>query len=194
MSGDALRFAATVLLTATAVVYADMVLVTLPHLAAITETACRADAACRLADFHMFDLRPAGYDLATARDLITALGPAGRAEYLQVQHRLDSVFPALNGLSLALGLAFVGVRLGLTRPIAVGLATVIAAPTALLDWAENASVAVLLALGPAGIDAETVAAASGYTVAKSIAVTIVMSLLLVGLAMVAWRQWRKTRS
>ncbi|MDK9695103.1 MAG: hypothetical protein OEL76_01780 [Siculibacillus sp.] len=187
MSGGGLRFAATVLLTATAVVYAQMLLVTLPHLAAIA-------AAAGSADPRMFDLRPAGYDLAAARDLLAALGPAGRAEYLEVQHRLDAVFPALNGLTLALGLAFVGVRLGLTRPIAIGLATVIAAPTALLDWAENASVAVLLALGPAGIGAETVAAASRYTVAKSIAVTIVMSLLLVGLAMVAWRQWRKTRS
>jgi hypothetical protein len=179
-----------ILVTAAAVLYAVMVLVTLPHLSAIVEAACRIDPTCRLDDTRMFDLRPLGYDFATTRSLLAALGPAGRAEYAEVQHRLDAVFPALNALSLTLGLAFVGMRLGLSRAMAVQMAGVVAAPAMLLDWAENASVALLLSLGPDGIDPEVVAAASRFTVAKSIAVTVVLSLLVVGLAVVAWRHWK----
>jgi hypothetical protein len=178
---------ATILLTATAVLYAVMALVTLPHLSAIVDAACRADPHCTLADTRLFDLRPFGYDLATARTLLEKLGVAGRAEYAAVQHRLDAVFPALNGLSLTLGLAFVGRRFGVTRAVALGFAVVIAAPAALLDWAENASVAVLLALGPDRIDAEAVEVASRFTIAKSIAVTLVGALVVVGLVAVVWR-------
>ena len=130
-----------------------------------------------------FDLRPTGYDTETARRLIAALGVEGRAFYLDVQHRLDTVYPparavVLAGAALRLAPGRVGIGLALAAAAAAGF-----------DWAENLAVAELLRAGPEGFDPALAARASLFTVAKSALTTLVMvALLLLGLR-AGWRRW-----
>jgi hypothetical protein len=50
-----------------------------------------------------FDMRPAGYSLDDAKGFLTALSDSGRAFYLGTQHLLDLAYPALLGVTLAVG-------------------------------------------------------------------------------------------
>jgi hypothetical protein len=109
---------------------------------------------------------------------------------LNVQQRLDTAFPPLNGLSLFVGLSFVAARLGVGGRIAAGVAAALALAVAGFDLAENAAVAALLRAGPVALTPEAVAAASRLSVVKSGAVTLALSLLLAGLAIAAYRHWR----
>ena len=52
-----------------------------------------------------FDLRPLGYDADSAKAFLQHLSPAGRDFYLNVQHKLDTAYPALLALALASGIA-----------------------------------------------------------------------------------------
>ncbi len=176
--------AATAILAATATVYLAMLLVTMPHLSAIA-------GAGGLADTRMFDMRPVGYDAETARALLIALGERGRDDYLHIQQRLDTAFPVLNGLSLFIGLSWVGSRLGLSRIAATLIAAALAIPAAGLDLAENHAVAVMLTTPPDSFDPELAASASRISVAKSVVVSTAMTLLVVGLSIVGWRALRR---
>jgi hypothetical protein len=75
-----------------------------------------------------FDLRFFGYDSAAARALLAALGPAGRSFYLTVQQGLDTAFPALLAMTLALAYAL------LAPPTAARVLTLIAVAAAALDY------------------------------------------------------------
>lgn len=175
--------AATAILAATAVVYLAMLLVTMPHLSAIA-------GAGGLADTRMFDMRPVGYDANEAKALLTALGERGREEYLQVQQRLDTAFPVLNGLSLFIGLSWVGSRLGLSRVAATLIAACLALPVTGLDLAENHAVATMLKEPLDSFDPAMAEAASRMSVAKSAVVSVAMTLLAVGLFAVGLRRLR----
>lgn len=176
-------FVALVLAAAVAV-YATMLLWSLPALTAIA-------SANGLADARMFDMRPGGYDFATAKAILAALGEAGRAQYRDVQQRLDTAFPLLNGLSMYIGLTFVGRRLNVPGAVASAVAAALAFAVAGFDVAENALVARMLDAGPEGLTPEMVAAASHMSVLKSASVTAASTLLLAGLAAAAYRQWSK---
>lgn len=175
---------ATVILAATVTVYLAMLFVTMPHLSAIA-------GANGLTDTRMFDMRPGGYDAETARALLSALGERGRDDYLHIQQRLDTAFPILNGLSLFIGLSWVGSRLGLSRVAATLIAAALAIPAAGLDLAENHAVAAMLTAPPDSFDPELAASASRISVAKSVVVSTAMTLLAVGLTIVGWRALRR---
>ncbi len=163
-----LWFALAAMLT----VYLAMLLWSLPHLAVLAGGA------------KMFDLRPTGYDLATATALIGALGAEGQGFYLTVQQGFDTAFPMLKAVVLIL--AFF--RLYPARLAApLGL---IALATSLFDELENAAVAVMLRAGAEGLTAEMVTSASHWTQVKSAGDTLLMVLLLIGLAWGLWRRWR----
>ena len=53
----------------------------------------------------IFDMRPAGYSFEEAKTFLAALSPDGARFYVQVQHRLDSAYPAL--LAVTLGWAII---------------------------------------------------------------------------------------
>ncbi|MBF9234042.1 hypothetical protein [Microvirga alba] len=156
------------------VVYAVMLTVTLPHLASLA------------GGVPVFDLRPTGYTLAEAKTVLMALGDEGRRYYLDVQQPLDTAFPILNAAAAAVGLtaAFSGGRWRLFQLGKGAHALLLAAiclPVAVFDLLENAMVRRLLTMDPRTISAEAVAMASGFTLAKSVAVTVAYCLVLVAL-------------
>ncbi len=159
-------------LAAMLAIYLVMLLWSLPHLAALAGGAA------------MFDLRPTGYDLASATALIAALGAEGQGFYLTVQQGLDTAFPMLKAVVLIL--AFF--RLYPARLAApLGL---IALVVSLCDELENAAIAAMLRAGAEGLTDEMVATASHWTQLKSAGDTLLMVLLLIGLAWGLWRRWR----
>jgi hypothetical protein len=138
-----------------------------------------------------FDLRPAGYGFEEAHAFLAALGNDGIAFYRDVQHRLDLVFPGLLAATLWFALAaLMPVRTVAGRLV---LAAVVL-PVAAFDWLENAGVSAMLAAGAEGLTPKMVADASRWTVAKSLASTLVLSLLLLLLVRGGWRLLRSRRA
>ncbi len=165
------------LAVATLVVYAAMVLWSLPYIA--------GEAGGLLP----FDLRPSGYSEAEARAFLAALSEDGRRFYLGTQHRLDLVYPAL--LAATLGLAIWRLFPKLPAFARAALALVPAMGSA-YDYLENARVAGLLAMG-AEATGEAVAAASRATLFKSGLTSAGFALLLLGLVLAGLRRWRTKR-
>jgi len=158
-----------VLFAATLAVYAVMLTWSLPTVSA---------AAGGLAPF---DLRLNGYSFDEAERFLTALSPDGAVFYRDVQHKLDIAYPALNALTLFFAIAAL-----LPRKLG-GWRYLVAAPvflTAVFDYLENATVDLMLAAGAAGLTPELVTTANGWTQAKAITTTVVMSALL---ALLIWR-------
>src|SRR4051795_2528469 len=83
-----IKYLGWALTAASLAIYLVMNAVTLPHLADLAGGA------------KMFDLRPLGYDFATAQNLLTRLAADGAAYYENVQHRLESAFAVVFCLSL----------------------------------------------------------------------------------------------
>lgn len=160
------------LLALTTALYLAMTLWSLPQLSALAGGQA------------MFDLRPSGYDLATARTILDGLGAAGRDFYLRVQQPLDALFPPLEALVLSLAFLRLYSR-AVARPLIL-----LAIAAAAFDLMENVGVATMLRAGPDGVSAEMVAVASRWSVMKSASVTFAMLALLAGLAMAGWRRWR----
>ncbi len=164
-----------VCLALTLVVYATMLVWSLPRLRGLA------------GGLDPFDLRPFGYDATAARDLLAALGPAGRDFYLTVQHGLDTAFPALMAVTLALAYH-------LLAPLAAArVLALVAIAAAGFDYLENRAVAALLRSGPEGASDAMIAAASRWTQLKSAAVTLALVSLIVLLALAAWRHLRAGR-
>ena len=171
-----LRIAGWAVTVGAIAVYLVMVTVTLPHLMA-------------LAGQPVFDLMPGGYDIDTARSILTALGEEGRSYYVGVQHLLDAAFPPLLGLTLAYWLWRTGRRWrdqGLPmRPIVMGLLIGFAFLATAFDLAENAMVGQMLDLGAEGLTEPLVNAASTFTLGKATVSSIAYTALLV-LALGPW--------
>ena len=171
-----IRWAFWVLLATTTSIYLTMVLWSLPLL---------STAADGLA---MFDMRPRGYTPDQARDIIRALGPDGRAFYLGVQHRLDTVYPLLMAIVLSFSYYW-----AFPRFLALGL-SLLAVISAGFDYLENAAVKVMLVAGPDGIGDAMALTASRWTVLKSSAVSVALTALFIGLLLVGWRWVRRIRA
>lgn len=156
-------------------IYFTMVLWSLPIIAADT------------GGLMAFDLRAAGYSYAEAQEFLAALSDYGRAFYLNVQHRLDSAYPAL--MAVVLVFAFIGLFRGVLRWLAIGLALAGAG----FDYMENAAVAVMLrasAVAGDGLTEMMVATASRWTVLKSGMVTLALLALIAGAVMAYVRRRR----
>jgi hypothetical protein len=149
------------LVAATGVIYAAMAVWSLPYIA--------REAGGLLP----FDLRPLGYSVGEAKAFLGKLTTEGRTLYLNVQHRLDLAFPAL--LAATLGwMAFCvpppGRRAVRWAVAAFAIAGMVA------DYAENASVAAMLALPADAVPDALIASASRWTLAKSLGATVALSL------------------
>ena len=137
-----------------------------------------------------FDMRPQGYSLDDARAFLAALSSEGLALYRNVQLKLDTFYPGLLALLLALAIrALLPHRFGHWR----WLALVFAAPVAIFDYLENAGIDAMLAQGPS-LAPELVAATNQWTLLKAQWSTLVMSallvLLVVRLGQSAWQRFR----
>jgi hypothetical protein len=170
-----------VLLVATAILWAVLVLVTVPHLQVLANGA------------DPFDLRWMGYSYDEAKQYLAALGPVGRGYYLVPELALDNVFPPLYAVSRALALWW------LTKPGRVVAGSVpagwrwmlVAFPVAecVLDLGENTCIAVMLwtwsDLSPALVRASSLA-----TQFKLLA-ALLTELSVIVLAVMAFVRWRK---
>jgi hypothetical protein len=135
-----------------------------------------------------FDLQPFGYSFAEASEFLTALSPEGRGLYRGTQLWLDTFYPPLFGLFIALGLWIIaptqGGRLQKLLPL-LGL------PVAVFDLLENHFVARLLDAAAATPGQDVVQAASLMTILKTLSTSVALTVLLVFVALWAWRSWRR---
>ncbi len=118
-----------------------------------------------------FDMRPSGYGLADARQLLLNLGSTGRYYYLTRQLPLDALYPALLATTIILALRWSAWRFGQAPGQALIAALAIAA--AAFDYVENVLIFEMLVDGPT-IAPRVVAAASAATIAKSVATTFAL--------------------
>jgi hypothetical protein len=161
-----------------------MVLGTLPHLQQMA------------GGLTPFDLRPNGYTAEEAQALLAALGTAGRDFYLNVQLRIDLIYPASHFVSRAALLWWLTKPGRIARaPIALPLrAVLLMVPFVVMiaDYAENQGIAAMLhAQTP---DAGLVMRTSLETQIKSLAsfVTELAVILLGSAALVRWARIRRT--
>lgn len=161
-----------IMLGATSLLYLAMVLWSLPQISVSA------------GGLVPFDMRPTGYSTAEAREFLAALSPEGRAFYLGTQHLLDSIYPGLLGVTLALGLALVFG--GWLRWVAIALAAI----AAIADYLENVAVAGMLQGDAANVSDSMIEVASRWTMLKSGVSTVVFVLLLVGALRLLWQRRR----
>lgn len=132
-----------------------------------------------------FDMRPSGYGLADAHAFLAALSIEGAEFYVNVQQKLDIAYPGLIALTLLFAIAaLLPGRIGPWRWVVAAIAL----PVGAFDYLENHAVAQMLEAGAAGLTADLVAAASQWTVLKSTASAVAMSLVL---ALLLWRAAQK---
>jgi hypothetical protein len=158
------RFLFWLLVAVTAAIYAVMAAWSLPYIA--------REAGGLLP----FDLRPLGYDTDEAKAFLGALSAEGRSFYLTVQRRLDLAFPAL--LAATLGWMAFRIRPPGWRTVRWAVAA-FAIAGMVADYAENASVAAMLALPAGKVPDASIASASCWTLAKSLGATVALSLGIV---------------
>lgn len=158
-------------------IYVYMVTVTLPQLAEFA------------GGVMVFDMRPGGYDHATAVSILDALGAEGTRYYAEVQHRWDTAFPILLGATLifwTLAAAQRWRRDGLPMASWVQWVLIVVAISATLaDLGENMAVGAMLAASPEAVTTAQSELASTLTLTKSVLVTVALSALIV-LAVGPW--------
>jgi hypothetical protein len=131
-----------------------------------------------------FDMRPGGYSFDEAKAFLGALSSDGAAFYVNVQHRLDAIYPALYAATL-----FFAIRaLAPFRSAWPTLLALAAFPGAVFDYLENAAVTAMLNAGADGLTPELAERASLWTLLKSVFTTIAMLLALVFATMALWRR------
>jgi len=133
-----------------------------------------------------FDMRPGGYSFDEAMAFLNAIDDVGRDFYLDTQQFLDSFYPALFVISVAIPLAHLMPRY-LGWPLAM-----LAIGAGTFDYLENGAVAIMLSTEPDELTETMVSTASTWTLAKSILTTVV-SLALVALLCVKAGGWLKSR-
>ncbi len=154
-----------VLLLASVALYAVMALWSFPLITANAE------------GIEAFDLRFLGYSIDEARAFLTALNDTGRAHYINIQHRLDLIYPAVLSLALLVGILRFGARLSASMRI---LLAVIPLAAGAADYTENALVGQMLSLPVSEVTDAVITQASLVTVLKSglYAISIVLLVVL----------------
>lgn len=136
----------------------------------------------------IFDMRGGGYGIDEARAFLRALSPEGVQFYLNVQQRLDLVFPALFGAVMAWSILWA------SRPLPGWIGGPFAALAifgALADYAENIAVAGMLRAGADVVTMDQVSTASLWTITKTLAWGVASLVLL---QLIIWRGWRGWRA
>ncbi|MCA0044183.1 hypothetical protein [Celeribacter litoreus] len=137
-----------------------------------------------------FDMRPSGYSIAEARAFLSTLSDEGRALYQGPQRWMDAVYPALLAITAIWSSRWAadGRWKWLFRSLAV-----FACLSMIGDYAENISVAVLLAQPTDAVTDAAIERAAFFTRFKSLFGTFAMTLWLVLLVMRGWRKLTVSR-
>lgn len=139
----------------------------------------------------VFDMRPGGYSYEEAKAFLAALSPDGAQFYANVQHGLDTAYPALLGITLGWAILRLSpARWSLWR----WLLAATAIPGMIFDYWENHDVAQMLVSGPDNVTPEFVAAASFHSQAKAVSTTVCATIVLILLALWAFRRWRASHN
>ncbi len=133
-----------------------------------------------------FDMRPGGYSFEEALVFLTTIDASGRDFYLNTQQLLDSFYPVLLSITLAIGLV------NLVPRYWGWIAATIAVLAGIFDYLENATVAKMLSIAPTHLTPDLVSSASNWTLAKSVSTTIA-SLILVLSLIIKSILWLKNR-
>lgn len=170
------------LLVAAAILWAVLIFITVPHLQVL---AGGADP---------FDVRWMGYSYEDAKKYLVALGPEGRAYYLNPELVLDTFFPPLYAASSALALWWLtmpGRVIDGAMPVGWRWALV-ALPAAelIFDWGENTGIAAMVWTWP-DLSPVLVRAASLATQLKLVAVMLTEISLIALAVRAALRRWRR---
>jgi len=171
------------LLIAAVIFWAVLFFITAPHLQFL---AGGADP---------FDARWMGYSYDDAKKYLVALGPEGRAYYLNPELVLDTFFPPLYAASSALALWW------LTMPgrviesaVPIGWrAALVALPVAelIFDWGENTGIAVMIWTW--SDPSPVLVRASSFATQLKLAAAALTEISLVVLALTALLRWRKRK-
>lgn len=154
-----------------AIIYLLMINVTLAHIEAVSGQV-------------PFDMRPLGYGLHEAAQLLDGLGENGRRYYLTHQIPLDTAYPAFLALTLISVIWWLGLRLPNRTTVRVGIVFSVAA--AVFDYTENLGVAVMISSWP-NLPSGLVYATSTATVLKSsLTVAAVSTVFLLVAVRVHW--------
>ena len=135
-----------------------------------------------------FDLRPFGYTVDEARAFLFALSDEGAVFYSTVQHKLDTVYPALVCAVLVIPLWHLSENWSKFWRVLLVLIPVTGSTA---DYLENNAVATMLAAGEVSDDLITTA--SGWTILKSSATTIA-AIALIGMLLLDFFRKYSARS
>ena len=116
------------------IIYAVMLMVTIPHLHGLS------------GGRQLPDLMPAGLGHAQSIELLSALGEEGRRFYLTVQLSLDMVYPLASGLAISLSLHALVKRIPWTARRSALIMAMACIPLlgSLCDWGENVCTALMI--------------------------------------------------
>jgi hypothetical protein len=140
-----------------------------------------------------FDVRPFGYSVDEARNLLDALSEPGRTFYSRVQLWLDTFYPATYAISRSLILLWLTKRGRLasvaTPPWLRAALLILPIMVAFFDYAENVLIGRMIAKG-SGIDSEVIVLASRMTELKSLTTFVTETVMVVLGLVVLLRWWR----
>ncbi len=137
-----------------------------------------------------FDLRPFGYDTQYTQSFLNALfkdGPYGRDFYLNVQHRLDFIFPAASGLLISVTIHVFSMGF---NPLLRSCLLILPFFGTAFDYAENFYVGAMLRELPDLPDAATAHTASTMTMLKSGFVTVSLLVMIVLISKAVITRWK----
>jgi hypothetical protein len=137
----------------------------------------------------LFDMSPAGYSPAYARNLLDAIGPEGRRAYLQLQLPIDFVYPGLFAAACALTLMWLFNKRFEARSKIFYLALV-PAGAGLFDYLENAGIIIMLKSYPA-LSPGVVHMTSLFSILKSVLTVAFYILLCIGFVVLFFKRTRR---
>lgn len=130
-------------------------------------------------EMQLFDMSPGGYSFTYAKDLLDALGPAGRQTYLTLQLPVDFVYPGLFAISYTLLLVWLFNK-GFAKRSPIFYCALVPAVAGLFDYLENIGIIIMLRSYPQ-LSPVAVSLTSVSSVIKSIFTTGFYILLLIGI-------------
>jgi len=168
-----------VLFLLTNIVYAYMLLVTIPATMDFSN------------GLQLLDMMPAGYDLEVVNTLFHTLEHTGRQTYLTKQIPVDMIYPLLFAISYAAVLAYFLTKLPKLNPnyLYLCLLPIIAG---IADYIENIGIISMLNAYPT-VTETSVHTTSMFSIIKSSATTIYFLVLIVVLIILGFRKL-KSRS
>ncbi|APQ19044.1 hypothetical protein [Maribacter hydrothermalis] len=168
-----------VLFLLTNIVYAYMLLVTIPATMEFSN------------GLQLLDMMPAGYHLEYVNNLFSTLGDNGRQTYLTTQIPVDMIYPFLFGISYAAVLAYFLKKLHKlnTTYLYLCLLPIIAG---IADYIENIGIISMLNKYP-NVTETTANITSTFSVIKSVSTSIYFLALLVVLFVLSIEWFKKSR-